>query len=97
MTEKEQDMHERDHVQMSQEMIHYHHDHERYDQERYDQEQKPYQSLCEVCVASRATTITGKRHNQWTVTLRGFRWILCSLVQKEHSWRSRERRRQFSW
>ena len=36
----------------------------------------------------RATTITGKRHNHWTVTLQGFRWILSSLVQREHSWMS---------
>ena len=31
MMEKEQQMQGRDHVQMSQEMIHHHHDHERYD------------------------------------------------------------------
>ena len=42
MVEKEQEMHERDHVQMSQEMIHHHHDHERCDQARHDQEQKLY-------------------------------------------------------
>ena len=38
--EKEQEMQERDHVQLSQEMTHHHHDHERYDQVRYDQELK---------------------------------------------------------
>ena len=40
MMEKEQKMPERGHVQMSQETIHHHHDHERYDQVQYDQEQK---------------------------------------------------------
>ena len=39
MMEKEQEVQEQNHVQMSQEMIH-HHDHERYDQVQHDQEQK---------------------------------------------------------
>ena len=59
----------------------------------------PYQSWCEVCVASkgRNDTIIVKRHSRWTETLRGSRWISCSLVQKEHSWMNREHERQFSW
>ena len=36
-------------------------------------------------------TIIVKRHSRWTETLRGYRWISCSLVQKEHSWMNRER------
>ena len=38
--EKEQEMQEQNHVQMSQETIHHHRDHERYDQVQHDQEQK---------------------------------------------------------
>ena len=40
MTEKEEEMQEQNHVQMSQEMIHHCHDHEGHDQVQYDQEKK---------------------------------------------------------
>ena len=46
---------------------------------------------------AKVITIIVKRHSQWTETLRGSRWISCSLVQKEHSWMNREQERQFSW
>ena len=100
MVEKEHEMQEQNHVQMSQEMIHHHHDHERYDQVQYDQEQK----LCANtishivhirvgarCVWHRKERATGKRHNRRTATLREFRWISCSLVQRGHSWMNRDR------
>ena len=51
--------------------------------------------LVRKCVWHRkaeATTIIVKRHSRWTETLRGYRWIACSLVQKEHSWMNREAR-----
>ena len=60
----------------------------------------PYQSWCEVCVWHRkaeAITIIVKGHSRWTETLRGYRWISCSLVQREFSWMNRELERQFSW
>ena len=56
-------MQEWNHVQMNQEMFHHHHDHAKCDRVQCDQEQEivrlhnlthcPYQSWCEVCVASK--------------------------------------------
>ena len=62
--EKEQEMQERYHVQMSQEMIHHHHDHERYDHVQHDLEQKLGGNRAGArCVwhrKERATTITSQ-------------------------------------
>ena len=60
----------------------------------------PYQSWCEVCVASKGGSDHYHREAPQPMdgdALRGSRWISCSLVQKEHSWMNRERERQFSW
>ena len=56
-------MQEHNHVQMSLEMTHHHHDHEKYDQvptrpgaeavRQHNLTHRPYQSWCEVCVASK--------------------------------------------
>ena len=59
----------------------------------------PYQSWCEVCVASKGKSDHYHREAPQPMDrdVARIQMDFISLVQKEHSWMSRECKRQFSW
>ena len=96
MMEKEQEMLLQNHVRVNLEMTHHHHDHERYDQVRGDQEQMQFDTLSISELVRGVCGIERKDHNHREAPQPMGVTLQC-LVQKERSWMSRERRRQFSW
>ena len=105
MMEKEQEVQKRKHVRMNLEMNHHHHhDHEKSIRpgveavRLHNLTHCPYQSWCEVCVASKGKS--DHYHREAPQPMDGdvarIQMDFMFIGEKEHSWMNRERRRQFS-